>query len=85
MRSTRGLNKPPLPTGAGRRGQGYVRNKKAGGDGERERGGGGAGGEQRGEGEKSKRSLRGSIATRTKAAVEEKNKVNLKINNPFAT
>lgn len=40
MRSTTRLNKPSLPTGAGRRGQGYERNKKAEGDGEGARGAG---------------------------------------------
>lgn len=88
MRSTRRLNKPLLPRGAGRRGQGYERNKK-------QRGGGGTGGEQRGEGKKSKRNLCGSIANTQKANSAKKSsqswrfssgggmKVNLKINNPF--
>lgn len=93
MRSTRRLNKTPLPRGAGSRGQGYEHNKKA-------EDGDGDGGRARGvvsKEEKARNQSKISVVPLQRAgkqteqrsvhkaavSVVKKMKVNLRINNPF--
>lgn len=88
MRSTRRLNKPLLPRGAGRRGQGYKRNKKqrGGGEGRAKRRRQEIKAEsvrfhrKRAESKQCKEELKKLALQQWK---KKKKKVNLKINNPF--